>query len=80
MRCYRIFTPYFTQEYTAICENDGGSYQACGHVTCAQYQYQRDGPMLCGSFICDYYLEHTWYQNEIGEWWQKEDPAYVMQG
>ncbi|KAL5261153.1 hypothetical protein ACHWQZ_G007007 [Mnemiopsis leidyi] len=69
------------QEYTAICENDPGFYQVCGHVTCPQYQYQRDGPMLCGSFMCHYYLEHTWHQNDsTGEWWQTKDPKFVNQG
>ena len=70
-----------SQEHTAICENDPGFYQVCGHVTCPQYQYQRDGPMLCGSFMCNYYLEHTWYQNETNkEWRQRKDPKYVYQG
>ncbi|KAL5261154.1 hypothetical protein ACHWQZ_G007008 [Mnemiopsis leidyi] len=69
------------QEHTAICENDPGFYQVCGHVTCPQYQYQRDGPMLCGSFMCQYYLEYTWHLNDSsGEWWQKKDPKYVNQG
>ena len=36
--------------------------------------------MLCGSFMCHYYLEHTWYQNQEGEWWQRQDPKYVYQG
>ena len=69
-----------SQEHITICENDPGFYQVCGHVTCPQYQYQMDGLMLCGSFMCNYYLEYTWYLNENDEWRQKYNPKYVSQG
>lgn len=70
------------QQHTAICEKDPGFYQVCGHVTCPQYQYQREAPMLCGSFMCNYEIQHPWEQDENGDWWQTPQPrpTYVNEG
>lgn len=35
---------------SSVCKNDPGSYQACGHTVCKEYQIQSVIPtMLCGT-------------------------------